>query len=234
MQRDLRFVWSIRVLKWATVILILKVLVGILVNYADYFPPNFEAEFLLGREDYFFGFYCLAFYVHIVVTPLALVSGLVLLSDGFRRSFPTKHRWIGRLHVTGLLTLLVPSSLWMSAYANGGGVASAGFALLSLGTAACAGMGWRRARERDFKKHRFWMSRCFVMLCSAVVLRLISGAAMAIGFESEWTYPITAWAAWIVPLCVLELIERQMALASFPFKNIGKRQNGDLPGNTRG
>lgn len=207
MQYDARFSGSIHVLKWATVLLILKVLIGILLNYGDYFPPNFQANFLFGREAYFFGLYCVAFYVHIVITPLALVSGLVLLSQGFRQRFAKKHRWIGRLHVAGVLMLLVPSSLWMSAYSNGGSLAGVGFAMLSLATGVCAGMGWRRAREHNFKKHRFWMSRCFLMLCSAVVLRLISGAATFVGFESEWTYPITAWAAWVLPLCTLELMK---------------------------
>ena len=198
----------INVLKWAMVLLTIKVLVSILSNYVDYFPPNFDASFLLERKPYFFGLYCVAFYVHILITPLALIVGLLLHSERFRRRFPARHRFLGRMQVSGILVLLVPSSLWMSAYANGGSVAGAGFAVLSLATGFCAVMGWRRARERDYKKHRYWMSHCFLMLCSAVVLRLISGAAIVFGLESEWSYPITAWAAWILPVGAFELIER--------------------------
>jgi len=208
MQRYAQRQRYIHVLKWATALLTIKVLLSILSNYVDYFPPNFDAYFLLDREPYFFGLYGVAFYVHILTTPLALVSGMLLQSEGLRRRFPARHRFLGRMQVVGILVLLVPSSLWMSAYANGGRVAGAGFAVLALATGFCAIMGWRRAREREFKKHRYWMSRCFLMLCSAVVLRLISGAANVFGLESEWTYPITAWSAWILPLCAFELIEK--------------------------
>lgn len=198
---------NIMVLKWVTVLLLLKVLFSIFSNYRDYFPPNFDADFLIGRELYFFGAYSLAFYVHILTTPCALLSGLVLMSEDFRRRFPARHRLIGKLHVTCILLLVVPSSLWMSAYAYSGRVAGLGFATLSVTTGLCVGMGWLRAIERNFKKHRYWMIRCFAMLCSAVVLRLFSGLATVLIADAAWTYPLAAWAVWVVPLCGLELIE---------------------------
>jgi len=37
-------------------------LLSILSNYVDYFPPNFDAYFLMHRELYFFGLYGVAFY----------------------------------------------------------------------------------------------------------------------------------------------------------------------------
>lgn len=43
------------VLRWLVVVLILRVLIGILANYPDYFPPNFDSLFLEGREATFHG-----------------------------------------------------------------------------------------------------------------------------------------------------------------------------------
>ena len=40
-------------LRWLAVVLILRVLVAILANYPDYFPPNFDSLFLQGREATF-------------------------------------------------------------------------------------------------------------------------------------------------------------------------------------
>ena len=37
-------------LRWLVVVLILRVLATILLNYPDYFPPNFDSLFLQGRE----------------------------------------------------------------------------------------------------------------------------------------------------------------------------------------
>ncbi|MDB5336674.1 MAG: hypothetical protein JWN70_2293 [Planctomycetaceae bacterium] len=33
----------------------LKVTLPVIVGYRDYFPPNFDSDFLNGREAYFFG-----------------------------------------------------------------------------------------------------------------------------------------------------------------------------------
>ena len=194
-------------LKWVAAFLVLKVLFSILLNYRDYFPPNFNSDFLLDRRNHFFGLYAVAFYTHIVSTPFALLTGLLLINQTFRSRYPYQHRWIGKVHILVVLFLVVPSSIWMSAYAFTGWIAGAGFAALSLTTGLFAALGWRRARQRDFNKHRYWMTRCFTMLCSAVVLRIYSGTATLMQAESFWTYPIGAWCAWIVPLFVLQLWE---------------------------
>ena len=220
------------VLKWVVVFVILKVLVGIVSNYPDYFPPNFDADFLVGHDRHFYGVYGIAFYTHIVTTPFALVNGLVLMNESLRRSFSTQHRWLGRLQVFIVLLLVVPSSLWMSAYTLSGRVAGAGFALLALSTGFCMIMGWRRAVEKNFKAHRYWMTRCFVLLCSAIVLRIMSGVATVLVPNAMWTYPFAAWGAWLIPWMSLEGLElykrsRMNALANdltyFPSPRFGER-----------
>ena len=44
-----------RVLTLLTGLLILKVTGAVMLGYVNYFPPNFDADFLRGRERYFFG-----------------------------------------------------------------------------------------------------------------------------------------------------------------------------------
>ncbi len=205
---DNRFYKLIFVLKWVVVFVILKVLVGIVSNYPDYFPPDYDADFLLGREGHFYGVYRIAFYVHLLTTPFALVNGLVLMNESLRRSFSKQHRRLGRLQVYVVLLLVVPSSLWMSAFTLSGRVAGAGFALLALITGFCMIMGWKRAVEKNFKAHRYWMTRCFVMLCSAIVLRLMSGIATELIPNAMWTYPFAAWSAWLIPWISLDGIEQ--------------------------
>jgi len=36
-------------------LLIWKVTASVVIEYRNYLPPNFEATFLLGREEYFYG-----------------------------------------------------------------------------------------------------------------------------------------------------------------------------------
>jgi len=204
-----RYSFLTTVLRTLAVVLILRVLVVILSNYPDYFPPNFDALFLLGREATFTGVYRPAFYLHIFSAPVVLLNGLILLSESVRRRYGATHRILGRVQVALLLFCVLPSSVVMSRHAFGGWLAGLSFLLLSMATAICAIAGVVYARRRRFDLHRRWMLRSYVLICSAVVLRLISGAAGLIGVPSpETAYIVAAWSSWLVPLMTCELMLR--------------------------
>src|SRR5262245_46515539 len=103
-----------RVLSAAAILLILKVTLSVVIGYRDYLPPNFDADFLLGREAYFWGPYSWAFYAHLIAGPASLLLGTVLISDRFRQAVPKWHRRLGRWQVACILLLVVPSGLWMA------------------------------------------------------------------------------------------------------------------------
>jgi uncharacterized membrane protein len=197
------------ILRWVVVVLVLRVLVSILSNYPDYFPPNFDSTFLLGRERTFPGVYEVAFNVHLVASPVVLVLGLVLLSETVRRRFGRLHRRLGWVQIVLLLAFVLPSSLVMARRAIGGWPSGASFMLLTVATAVCAVAGVIEARRKRFDRHRRWMLRCSVLICSAVVLRLISGVVGLFEVSNpEGAYTISAWASWLVPLAVFEVWER--------------------------
>ncbi|MGC1273618.1 MAG: DUF2306 domain-containing protein [Planctomycetaceae bacterium] len=89
-------------------------------------------------------------------------------------------------------------------YPTSGPIAGLSFATLAIATAICVVFGWRSAVQRRFAEHRRWMVRTFVLLCSAVTLRLAGGLATVIGVQSEWFDPIAAWACWVLPLAAYE------------------------------
>jgi hypothetical protein len=188
-------------------LLIFKVTVAVVLGYRNYFPPNFSSDFLHGRDNYFSGSYQWAFYTHIASGPVCLILGTVLVSERFRRQFPKWHRYLGRIQVATVLLLVTPSGLWMAYYAAAGTIAAIGFALLAILTGAFAALGWRTAVQRRFAVHRRWMWRCFLLLCSAVVLRIIGGLATVSGVQVEWFDPLASWASWLAPLAAFELSE---------------------------
>ena len=154
----------------AAAILVVRVTISVVLGYVDYFPLNFYSEFLTGRKEYFFGAYQVAFWIHIVFSPLVIFSSLWLLSSSMRRRYPRFHRRLGRVHVLVVLCLVAPTGLWMSFYALTGAWAGSAFALSSIATFVCALMGWRCAMARRFAAHQVWMTRCFLLLCSAIVI----------------------------------------------------------------
>jgi len=196
-----------RVLTILAVVLICKVTASVVVGYRSYFPPNFQSDFLQGRETYFWGAYGWAFYTHVVSGPVTLLLGTILISERFRTSAPTWHRRLGRLQGACILLLLAPSGLWMAWYAATGAVAAAGLGSLAIAIAACVLMGWKSAVERRFSDHQRWMWRTYLLLCSAVVIRMIGGLATVAGLDALWLYPLSAWASWLVPLLIFESVQ---------------------------
>jgi hypothetical protein len=186
-----------------TALLILKVTAAVVWKYRDYLPPDFQVDFLRGRELYFYGGYQWAFYTHIASGPVALLLGLILISERFRQRFPKWHRVFGRIQVLNVLLLVAPSGLWMAYYAQAGTSGELGFSALAILTAFCTAMGWRTAVQRRFVSHRRWMMRSYVLLCSAVAIRLIGGLA-SVTVPVLWIDQWTPWISWLAPLAALE------------------------------
>ena len=198
----------VQILKLLACVLIVRVTVAIVLNYHNYLPPDFTSEFLQERESYFFGSYRWAFYTHIFSGPYTLLLSLVLVSDRFRSRYLRLHRILGRVQVVCVLFFVVPSGLWMAFYADSGVIAVSGFASLAIATGTCVAFGFRAVLRRRFTAHRRWMWRTSLLLCSAVVLRIIGGIVTVLGLSAEWTYPMAAWISWLIPLIAFECFER--------------------------
>lgn len=156
---------------------------------------------------------------HIAVGPVTLIVGMLLLSDRFRQRFPNWHRYLGRVQVFSVLLVLVPSGLWMAYRAQPGPIAGLGLATLAVITGTTVTLGWRRAVQRRFAEHRRWMLRCYLLLCSTIVLRLIAGLATVAGANALWIDTFAAWGSWILPLAAYEacrLVNRRFKIAIVP------------------
>ncbi len=189
-------------------VLIIKVIISVVSNYHNYFPPNFAFDFLRGRERHFLGVYRWAFYAHIISGPITLVLGLFLVGERSRTRFPKWHRSLGRLQVACVLLVVTPSGLWMAYYAAAGSIAAVGLAALAIATAVCVALGARSAVMVRYSDHRRWMWRCYLLLCSAVALRVIGGLATVTGVAAPWVDSLATWMSWLVPLTAFELRER--------------------------
>jgi hypothetical protein len=189
----------------ALVVLGLRVLGGIVYEYRLYFPANFtEATFLIGREESFTPVYAAAFYTHILSGPPAiLLAGFLLWSGGVAR-YRHWHRWAARVLMLLIFVTLVPSGLLMAQRAFAGPIAGAAFVALSLATAITAGCTLYYARARRFAVHQRWAVRCFLLLVSPLILRVVSGTLMVIGYEEPLGYQCNAWLSWLVPLLAYE------------------------------
>lgn len=186
-------------------LLFVKVFFSILAQYRWYFPADFDSDFLSRRREWFHGVYRAAFYVHIVSAPVALLAGLFLVVSGHFGHDPSSHRWAGRLLGVLVLLLVSPSGLIMAVYAPAGVFAGTGLATLATGTAGCLVMAIRSARLRQFRTHRRWAMRSFVLLCSPLLLRLITGFVIVLRLDPDWNDRLNPWISWLVPLVSYEI-----------------------------
>ena len=192
----------LRVLKWTVILYVLRTTLLIVLKYVDYFPPNFSSDFLLGREGYFYSYYRWAFYTHVIISPPTLIVGLLLLSTAFRTNYVRWHRRLGKMQVVMVLFFVAPSGLIMARHAQSGFYGGISLAVLAIATAITVVMGWCAVRNKQFNRHQLWMTRCYILLSSAVVLRTLGGLAEVFGIDG--IDPFNAWACWIVPLLIYE------------------------------
>jgi uncharacterized membrane protein len=160
----------------------------------------------------------LAVATHIFSAVIVILAGGLQVIPQVRNRFPTFHRWNGRLYVVtafaislaGLYMLLVRGSVGDLPQHLGSGLMAA---LIML----CAAMAIRYAMARDFKTHRRWALRLYLVVSASLFIR--AGIFLSLflnrgpfGFDpSTFTGPFLTFitfAQYLVPLAVLELYLR--------------------------
>ena len=177
----------------------------IVLSSVKYFPAQFEIGFLVGRESYFYSWYAVAFYAHVISSPIALAICVVQSIRWLRRTRLRLHQRLGKAYVWIVLAVVSPSGLMMATKA-GSAFAIAGFATLAVLLWATTWIAFRHALLGRISQHGQWMMRSFVLMSSAVVLRLL--AAIVNTFEIEWIpYGAMAWLSWLPTLLAYEVFE---------------------------
>lgn len=202
----------------AAVVLLAKVLVSIVLEYVNYFPPNFDAVFLIGRKETFQGIYPPAFYVHILASPIALVVAAYLMLSGRWRTHGPWHRRLGKFQLGLVVGLVVPSGLVMAFWSFSGAWAGWGFGCQAVATGLTMIVAARYAMQRKFAQHQVWATYCFILLVAPLLFRIVAGLLIVTDTETLAAYRINAWLSWIVPLAIYEL-RRRIKGARAPIDN---------------
>ena len=188
----------------AASLLLAKVLVSMVAEYVNYFPPNFDAAFLIGREDSFFGVYAPAFYIHIVISPVVFLIAAYLMLSSKWKAHGAWHRRLGKLQLVLVCVLVVPSGMVMGCWAFSGPIAGVGFALQSILTGVTIIVAARYAMQRRFVEHQRYATYCFLLLVAPLLFRIASGVLIVSGYESLAAYQLNAWLSWMIPLAIYE------------------------------
>ena len=183
------------------------------IIYHGYIPGDRAGNFALG--------------IHLLMAAMITLSGLLQLIPQLRAHAPTLHRWNGRIYiVTAFITSIAALYLvWIRGGVVGDLPQHLGVSLDALLIILCAAMALRYALARDFRTHRRWALRLFLVVSGVWFFRV--GLMLwflifkgPVGFD-----PITfqgplptalSFAQSLLPLSVLELYFRTQDRAGAP------------------
>lgn len=135
------------------------------------------------------------------VTALTLGSFQLVTRKGSRRGW---HRVAGRVYVLACLSSAI-AGLWLALNSTAGPIASAGFGGLAVAWFITTAVGWRKAVEGEFGKHRRWMIRSLSLTCAAVTLRILIPLSPLSGLEFDDAYRAISFLCWVPNLLAAEL-----------------------------
>ncbi len=191
----------------------------VLFILAFYYPATLSGNFVhWNSKDIITGYVAgdnlgnAAFAGHVLVAATMISGGLLQLIPQLRQKWPAFHRWNGRIFLLSAI-LMVGGGLWMvwvrGTYLNLTGAIGISFNALLVGTTAI--MAGITAWRRDFRNHRRWALRLFVLANAVWFMRIgymIWGiGAMGAGIGNRMDGPFDYFLAFgnsLVPLLLME------------------------------
>jgi uncharacterized membrane protein len=179
----------------------------------DYHKWNFTNGYVPG-----FSMGNTAVVMHVASAAFVMLAGAVQLVPQIRNRFPVFHRWNGRVYMLTAVTLSV-AGLYMTWIRGSVGDLSVhlGSTLNAILIWLCGGMALRYALARDFRTHRRWALRFFLVVSASWFFRIGFFLSFLInkgpfGFDpSTFRGPFLtfmSFAEFLIPLAVLEVYLR--------------------------
>ena len=160
----------------------------------------------------------LAVAIHLSSAVIILLSGAIQLIPQIRRRAPSFHRWNGRIYFVTAFSISIAGLYMMWFRGTVGDLPQhLGQSLDAVLIMLCAAMALRYALARDFKTHRRWALRLFMVVSASLFIRAGIFLSFVLnhgpfGFnQTTFSGPFLtfmSFAQYLVPLAVLEIYLR--------------------------
>jgi len=190
-----------RVLTIVAWIGILTLAVGFVIKYVLFYYRHYDAasfDVYWPRRGWLF--------LHINGGTLALLMGPWQFWTGLRQRHLRIHRWTGRLFLLGV-SAGIAGSIGLAVTSTYGWAFGVGLMGLASAWLATTAMAYVSIRKGLVALHKEWMIRAYVVTFAFVFFRVLSDFTPMSRLRPENDRDITiAWACWVVPLFVTEMI----------------------------
>ncbi|PPK70903.1 DUF2306 domain-containing protein [Actinokineospora auranticolor] len=160
-----------------------------------------------------------ALVAHIGFGLIAMITGFLQCWPWFRNRHLALHRKLGRVYVFGGVLPAATAGLLVGITSPFGPVARFSHVVLVTLWFTSTVIGYRKARQRDFRAHREWMIRSFALTFSTITNRIWSPLLVLL-FEPQLDTTfggselamfqaiggLSSWLGWTVPLLVVEWV----------------------------
>ncbi len=152
--------------------------------------------------------------VHLFLAAIITLGGPVQFIPAIRRRFPVFHSWNGRIYfVTAFVISIAGLTLNFIRGAHGGTIGALGNGLNAALIMGFSAMAWRTAWQRDFKAHKKWALRAFLMVSGVWFFRVGYGLWILlmgfkpVGMTAALTGPLDRFLLFahsLLPLLIIE------------------------------
>ena len=172
----------------------------LLVDYSDTLLGN-KPQALLNSS-----LYLTAFYTHIFLGGLALMTGFSQFFKKLRVKRLSLHRNLGKVYIVSVLLSGI-AGLGIAFFADGGIIPATGFAVLALLWLYTTSKAYSTIKKKQVNKHQQWMIRSYALCFAAVTLRIYLPLFLAV-FKMDFipAYTIIAWLCWVPNILVAEFL----------------------------
>jgi uncharacterized membrane protein len=173
-----------------------------------YFTLRYDVDFLLTKQKIIhIKHWRYSFFVHVFLSSLTLLAGLVQFSKYILGNYKKLHRAVGYIYVIDVFLFAGPSGLIMGFYANGNVWSRVSFVLLSILWMSFTALAFYKAKQKNFMAHKKWMIRSYALTLSAITLRLLAFILPNfVHLKAFDEYALIAWLSWALNLLVAEVI----------------------------
>ncbi|MBZ5538339.1 MAG: DUF2306 domain-containing protein [Acidobacteriia bacterium] len=156
--------------------------------------------------------------MHLVSAVVTMLAGAVQLIPRVRDRFPAFHRWNGRIYMLTAVAVSM-AGLYMTWIRGSVGdlPQHLGSSLMAVLIMLCAAMALRYALARDFKSHRRWALRLYLVVSASLFIRAGLFLSFLLNHGPFGFDPATfrgpfltfiTFAQYLIPLAVLEIYLR--------------------------
>lgn len=187
-------------------ILVLFIAVSVFIHTLPYYSYTIVGFLTLKEYIRDLIWWKIAFYMHISVGVIILLSGLAQFSKKIRKESLEFHRNLGKIYVLAVLFLSAPGGFIMAFYAESGILAQIAFVILAILWFYYTYMAYRYIKVKNIQEHENYMIRSYALTLAAVFLRLyIAIGIMAFGIRNDLSYIVISYISWIPNLAIAEI-----------------------------